>query len=128
MKFRFIATLVAGLLTGCATAQKTNENPFSNWPAGTAPAEVGKRVPIKVRVIKKDDEITIDLTEVSRQVRGYFNSGPTTGYACAEVAYKCMTSPTDYPINAGSFRSLKVKLTPGTVISDRKSTRLNSSH
>lgn len=80
-------------------------------------AEVGKRVPIKVRVIKKDDEITIDLTEVSRQVRGYFNSGATTGYACAQVAYKCLTSPTDYPINEGSFRSLNVKLEMGSVVS-----------
>ncbi len=79
--------------------------------------DIGQRVPIKVRIIIEGDEATIDLTDVSKQVRGYFNSGPTTGYACAEVAYKCLTSPTDYPINAGSFRSLKVILTPGTIIS-----------
>ena len=79
--------------------------------------EVGNRIPIKVRVIVEGDEMTIDLTEVSRQVRGFYNSGETTGYACAQVAYKCITSPTDYPINEGSFRSLKVKLTPGTVVS-----------
>ena len=79
--------------------------------------EIGKRVPIKVRVIVKGDEMTIDLTEVSRQVRGFFNSGPTTGHACCQVAYKCITSPTDYPINDGSFRSLKVLLAPGTIVS-----------
>ena len=79
--------------------------------------EVGNRIPIKVRVIVEDDEMTIDLTEVSRQVRGFYNSGETTGHACAQVAYKCITSPTDYPINEGSFRSLKVKLLPGTVVS-----------
>jgi N-methylhydantoinase B len=79
--------------------------------------EVGNRIPIKVRVIVDDDEMTIDLTEVSKQVRGFYNSGETTGYACAQVAYKCITSPTDYPINEGSFRSLKVKLLPGTVVS-----------
>jgi N-methylhydantoinase B len=79
--------------------------------------DIGKRVPIKVRVIVEGDEVTIDLTEVGKQVRGFFNSGETTGYACAEVAYKCLTSPTDYPINQGSFRSLKVALTPGTVVS-----------
>jgi N-methylhydantoinase B len=62
--------------------------------------DIGQRVPIKVKIIIEGDEATIDLTEVSKQVRGYFNSGPTTGYACAEVAYKCITSPTDYPINA----------------------------
>ena len=79
--------------------------------------DLGQRVPIKVRVIIEGDEATIDLTEVSKQVRGFFNSGETTGYACAEVAYKCLTSPTDYPINQGSFRSLKVKLVPGTIVS-----------
>ena len=79
--------------------------------------DIGKRVPIKVRVIVEGDEITIDLSDVSKQVRGFYNSGETTGYACAEVAYKCLTSPTDYPINQGSFRSLKVVLVPGTVVS-----------
>ena len=41
--------------------------------------EIGKRVPIKVRVVKKGDEMTIDLTEVSPQVRGFFNSGDDDG-------------------------------------------------
>ena len=56
--------------------------------------------------------MTVDLTNVSKQVRGFYNSGITTGYACAQVAYKCLTSPTDYPINDGSFRSLKVIVPP----------------
>ena len=50
-------------------------------------------------------------------MRGFYNSGITTGYACAQVAYKCLTSPTDYPINDGSFRSLKVIVPPGRVVS-----------
>src|SRR5499427_3127321 len=79
--------------------------------------EIGKRVPIKVRVVKKDDAMTVDLSQVAPQVRGFFNSGATTGYSCAQVAYKCLTSPTDYPINEGSFRPLKVILAPGTVVS-----------
>src|SRR5207237_3078792 len=78
--------------------------------------DIGKPVPIKVRVVKKADEMTIDLSEVSKQVRGFYNSGATTGYSCAQVAYKCLTSPTDYPINEGSFRPLKVILAPGTVV------------
>ncbi|MFM2081618.1 MAG: Unsaturated rhamnogalacturonyl hydrolase YteR [Verrucomicrobiota bacterium] len=32
------------LLTGCATAQKPGGNYFTHWPAGTSPAEVGRRV------------------------------------------------------------------------------------
>ena len=46
-----------------------------------------------------------------------YNSGITTGYACSQVAYKCLTSPTDYPINDGSFRSLKAIVPPGRVVS-----------
>ena len=69
---------------------------------------IGKSIPIKVRVTVKGDGMNVDLTEVSRQVRGFYNSSVTTGHACAQVAYKCLTSPTDYPINDGSFRSLEV--------------------
>jgi N-methylhydantoinase B len=79
--------------------------------------EIGKPVPIKVRVVVKGDEMTIDLSQVSKQVRGFYNSGITTGHACSQVAYKCLTSPTDYPINDGSFRSLKVIVPPGRVVS-----------
>ena len=61
--------------------------------------------------------MTVDLSDVSKQVRGFYNSGITTGHACAQVAYKCLTSPTDYPINDGSFRSLKTIVPPGRVIS-----------
>ena len=43
--------------------------------------------------------------------------GFTTGIACAQVAYKCLTTPTDYPVNDGSFRPLKVVMPMGTVIS-----------
>ncbi len=79
--------------------------------------DVGKPVPIRVRVAVEGDEMTIDLTDVSRQVRGFYNSGITTGHACTQVAYKCLTSPTDYPINDGSFRSLKSIVPPGRVVS-----------
>jgi N-methylhydantoinase B len=79
--------------------------------------DIGKRIQVRVKVIVKGDEMTIYLSEVSKQVRGFFNSGITTGYACAQVAYKCVTSPTDYPINDGAFRSLKVIIPPGRIVS-----------
>lgn len=79
--------------------------------------DVGKRIPIRVKVIVRGDEMTIDLSDVSRQVRGFYNSGFTTGIACAQVAYKCLTTPTDYPVNDGSFRPLQVIMPMGTVIS-----------
>jgi N-methylhydantoinase B len=95
-------------------------------PEGTYEAEsymdddgidVGKRVPIRVKVKVAADEMTIDLTDVSQQVRGFFNSGATTGLGCTQVAYKCVTSPRDYPINDGSFRSLTSIVPPGRIVS-----------
>ena len=79
--------------------------------------DVGKRIPVRVKVTVKGEEMTIDLTDVSKQVRGFYNSAITTGYGCAQVAYKCITSPTDYPINDGAFRSLKVIIPPGRIVS-----------
>ena len=79
--------------------------------------EIGKRIPIRVKVTVKGEEMTIDLSEVTRQVRGFYNSGFTTGIACAQVAYKCLTTPTDYPVNDGRFRPLKVIMPTGRVIS-----------
>jgi len=79
--------------------------------------DVGKPIPIRVRVVVEGDRMTVDLTEVARQVRGFYNSGITTGHACAQVAFKCLTSPTDYPINDGSFRNLTTIVPPGTVVS-----------
>ena len=78
---------------------------------------ISDRIPIKVRVIVKGDEMTVDLTDVAAQVKGLYNSGITTGHACSQVAFKCITSPTDYPINDGSFRNLTAIVPPGRVIS-----------
>lgn len=79
--------------------------------------EVGEPVPIRVRVEKRGDEMTVDLSDVAKQVRGFYNSGVTTGIACAQVAFKCLATPTDYPVNEGSFRNLKVIMPMGTVVS-----------
>jgi len=78
---------------------------------------IGQPIPIKVRVTVSGDAMTIDLTDVSKQVRGFYNSGVTTGHGCAQVAFKCLTSPTDYPINDGSFRNLTTIVPPGRVVS-----------
>jgi N-methylhydantoinase B/oxoprolinase/acetone carboxylase alpha subunit len=46
---------------------------------------VGQRVPINVKVIVAGDKMTVDLTGVSKQVQGFYNSGITAGYSCAQV-------------------------------------------
>jgi N-methylhydantoinase B len=77
-------------------------------------------IPIKVKVTVAGDAMTIDLSDVSPQVAGYFNSGATAGRSAAQVAFKCVTTPTHYPINDGSFEPLTIVLPPGRVISATK--------
>jgi N-methylhydantoinase B len=81
---------------------------------------LGQRIPLRVRVTVAGDEMTVDLTDVSRQVPGYFNSGQTAGRSAAQVAFKCLTSPLLYPINDGSFAPLRIILPPGRVVSATK--------
>ena len=79
--------------------------------------DVGERVPIAVKVTVAGDRMTIDLTNVAGQVKGFYNSGETAGRSCAQVAFKCLTAALDLPINDGCFRALDVVLPPGRVVS-----------
>jgi N-methylhydantoinase B len=81
---------------------------------------IGKHILIKVRVEVRGEEMTIDLSGVSPQVAGYYNSGVTAGRSAAEVVFKCITAPLLLPINDGSFRPLRIILPPGRVVSATK--------
>ena len=78
-----------------------------------------KTVPIKVRVVVRDDELTIDFSQVSDQVPGFINCGSSGGMAAARVAFKALTSP-HREVNEGSFLALKVILPPGKLLSARR--------
>jgi N-methylhydantoinase B len=82
--------------------------------------KLGKHIPIKVRVEVRGEEMTVDLSGVSPQVAGPYNSGSTAGRSACEVAFKFLTTPLLLPINEGSFRPLKVVLPPGRVVSATK--------
>src|ERR1041384_2756768 len=81
---------------------------------------LGKPVPIKVRVEVRGDELTVDLSGVSPQVAGPYHSGSTAGRSASEVAFKFLTTPLLLPINHGSFRPLKVILPAGRILSATK--------
>jgi unsaturated rhamnogalacturonyl hydrolase len=57
MKSIWLLLPVIALLTGCTTAKHKSSKHFSDWPAGTAPAEVGKRVSENILARKFDFEI-----------------------------------------------------------------------
>jgi N-methylhydantoinase B len=81
---------------------------------------LGQRIPIRVKVKVHGDQMTIDLSDVSDQVKGFYNSGESAGIACAQVAFKCLVAPTELPINDGCFRALTVILPEGKVINARR--------
>ncbi len=67
---------------------------------------------VRVRVIVKGDEMTIDLSGCSGQRKEALNSRTR---AAAMVAYKALTTP-DEPVNEGSFRALKVVIPEGNIM------------
>ena len=81
--------------------------------------DFSKTVPIKIKVIVADDELTIDYSEMADQVPGFINCGASGGMAAARVAFKALTSPQG-EVNEGSFRALKVILPPGKLLSARR--------
>src|SRR6516225_6810582 len=82
--------------------------------------KLGERVPIRVRVEIAGDRMKVDLTDVAQQVAGFYNSGETAGRSCCQVAFKCLTSALDLPINDGQFRALEIVLPPGRGVSALK--------
>ncbi|NIO06890.1 MAG: hydantoinase B/oxoprolinase family protein, partial [Deltaproteobacteria bacterium] len=62
------------------------------------------QIPIKVRVIVDDDEMTMDYTDMAEQVAGCINSGMHGGgRTTARVAFKYLVAPNE-PANEGTFR------------------------
>jgi N-methylhydantoinase B len=72
-------------------------------------------VAIRVRVIVAGDEMTIDLTNCSQQVKAGINSRTLAG---PYIAYKGLTGPLE-PVNEGSFRALKVEIQEGNFMMAR---------
>jgi N-methylhydantoinase B len=76
-----------------------------------------EKIPIKVKIIVAGDELTIDYSDMSPQVRGCINSGYYGGgRTTARVAFKYLIA-TDEPANEGTFRPLKMILPEGKLIS-----------
>lgn len=81
--------------------------------------DLDRPVSVKVRVIVHGDSVTVDLSGVSPQVRGPYNSGYNGGgLTAAKVAYKYAVIP-DVPADEGCFRPLDLVLPSGTMVSAR---------
>ena len=74
-------------------------------------------LPCKVTVIVKDDEMTIDLSELPAEVNAPMNSGRSGGGSTvARLAFRYLLLP-EGDANEGTFRPLKLILPEGTIVS-----------
>ena len=81
--------------------------------------DVGKTIPVNIKVHKLGGDFTVDYTEVGAQMRGPFNSGfHGGGEVAARIAFKYLFSPND-PANEGSFAPVKLILPEGKFLSAR---------
>ena len=79
--------------------------------------ELDKKIVVDVAVRVHGDEMTVDLSGVSDQVKGPMNSGREGGaVTAARIAYKYLVAP-DEPANEGSFRPLHVVIPDGKFLS-----------
>ena len=82
-------------------SRTASTRPSRSWTTTASPRQAH---PDQGQVTVEGDEMTVDFTDVSPQVAGYFNSGATAGRSAAQVAFKCLTTPLLLPINDGSLR------------------------
>ena len=79
--------------------------------------ETDEPIPIRVKVIVADDEMTVDYSGMSDQVKGCINSGYYGGgRTTARVAFKYLVA-TNEMANEGTFRPLKLILPAGKILS-----------
>lgn len=75
------------------------------------------RIPIKVKVIIAGDEMTVDYSDMAKQVRSCINSGfAGGGRTTARLAFKYLIAK-DEMANEGTYRPLKLILPEGTLLS-----------
>ncbi len=82
---------------------------------GGHPLDGNAPVLIKVRVVIAGSDMTIDLTQCSRERRQPINARTL---AAPLIAYKAITIPHD-PVNEGAFRGLKVEIQEGNYMMAR---------
>ncbi len=78
---------------------------------------VEQPIPIRVVVEVHGEDMLIDLSGMSPQVQGFYNSGRTAGLSAAQVAFTCLVDPLGRPINDGTYRPLEVCLPDRSVVS-----------
>jgi len=86
-----------------------------------------KTIPVEVAVHVRDDDLTIDLSELGKQVDGPMNAGYEGGaVAAARIACKYFFA-SDESANEGASRPIEVHCPPGTFLSAKPGAPLSGS-
>jgi N-methylhydantoinase B len=80
--------------------------------------ELDRRVEVRVAVTVRGSDLTFDFTGTSPQVRGPFNSVPSSTLSAVYYTVRAITDP-HIPNNAGCFRPISVVLPPGSLVNPR---------
>jgi N-methylhydantoinase A/oxoprolinase/acetone carboxylase beta subunit/N-methylhydantoinase B/oxoprolinase/acetone carboxylase alpha subunit len=99
---------------------------IAQWPEGVYKGESiidddgfeFKDIPIRATVTIKGGEMTVDLSESSRQVTGFLNSSYANTRSIVHAAMLYM-APSDVPKNEGSMRPVKVIAPEGLIVHGR---------
>jgi N-methylhydantoinase B len=126
---RYGAAIVEGSIAAAwEQTERTVRQRISAFPDGVYSAEamldddgvdLGIPVPIRVTARVNGDNLIVDFSHMSPQVRGPINSGAAAGKSAARLALKYLFAP-DLMANDGCFRPLQVVLPDGTLISARE--------
>jgi N-methylhydantoinase B len=76
--------------------------------------ELGKPIPIKVKITKSGDQIKVDWTGSSPQVKGAINNTLSFTKSASYCAIRSIL-PNTIPNNEGVFRAIEVTAPPGTI-------------
>ena len=72
-------------------------------------------IPFRVKVTIKDDEVLVDWTGTSPQVKGAINAPGPFVYSATYLALRCMVR-SDIPNAEGYMRPIKLVVPPGTIV------------
>ncbi len=80
--------------------------------------ELDRRIEIRVAVTVRGSDLVVDFTGTSPQVRGPFNSVPSSTLSAVYYVVRAVTDP-QIPTNAGCFRPVSVVLPAGSLVNPR---------
>jgi N-methylhydantoinase B len=75
-------------------------------------------IKVKVTVHVFEDEITVDFSDTSPEVKGPMNCRKASAEACVFYVVKCIADP-GVPPNAGSYRPIRVIAPEGSLVNSR---------